>query len=215
MTKEILILNYSKNFKEIKYNGNLILQTANKNGNDSRKKEYRIFKNNLTMKNINNWSSSGLDLEMYNNLSIGHNVYRVSRSKLKNNFSVDFTSENKVKKFFKNLKKKLKKIHNIIYCVGMSKSKQENIQEWKKIFDINFFSFVNTLNSYCDVYKKQSTKFIVVSSIAGSANISGAPITYSIAKNALTKYSIYKSKLLNTNYCNVLKNILQENNLWK
>ncbi len=100
----------------------------------------------------------------------------------------------------------------------MSKSKQENIQEWKKIFDINFFSFVNTLNSYCDVYKKQSTKFIVVSSIAGSANISGAPITYSIAKNALTKYSIYKSKELAKHQItlNVISpgNILQENNLW-
>ena len=48
--------------------------------------------------------SSGLGLEMYNNLSVDYSVYRASRSKLKNNFSVDFTSEDKVKKFFKNLK---------------------------------------------------------------------------------------------------------------
>ena len=68
-----------------------------------------------------------------------------------------------------------------------------------------------------DIYKKKSTKIIVISSIA-SNKITKAPITYSVAKSALNFYARIKAKELAKNKIkiNILLpgNILMENNNW-
>ena len=52
------------------------------------------------------------------------------------------------------------------------------------------------MESYLKIYKYAKTKIIVISSIAGSKIIEGAPITYSVAKSALNFYVRFKSKEL-------------------
>ena len=100
---------------------------------------------------------------------------------------------------FSLIKKKFKKIDLIILCAGKSKKnfkKIENLNSWKDSFENNFYSTTNVLESYLKIYKYAKTKIIVISSIAGSKIIEGAPITYSVAKSALNFYVRFKSKEL-------------------
>ena len=55
----------------------------------------------------------------------------------------------------------------IIYTVGKSSSTDETLENFKKSFDINFFSFVNLVNSYIHVFGYKKIKIIAISSIAG------------------------------------------------
>ena len=53
----------------------------------------------------------------------------------------------------------------------------------------------SSINCYSNFFKEKPVKFIVISSIAGLANIN-APITYSVAKNALNFYCMISAKEL-------------------
>lgn len=152
------------------------------------------------------------------------NVIGISKNKksnfIDNFYACDLSDATKVDFIFKKLKKKFKKIDLIISCAGASKKTykiNENINDWKFAFNNNFFSFVNLLDSYIKTYKKNSTKIIVISSIA-SNKITKAPITYSVAKSALNYYAQIKAKEL-AKYdikINILLpgNILMKNNNW-
>lgn len=138
----------------------------------------------------------------------------------KNTYICDLSNPKTTKVFFKKIKKKNKKIDLIIACAGSSKKTykhQEKIVDWQIAFKDNFFSFTNLLDSYLETYKKQSTKIIVISSIA-SNKITKAPITYSVAKSALNFYAMIKAKELAKNKININillpGNILMENNNW-
>ena len=152
------------------------------------------------------------------------NVIGVSRkskvSSGQNFYACDLSDANKTKNLFLKLKKKFKKIDLIISCAGVSKKtykENENINDWKFAFDNNFYCFTNLLECYLDIYKKKTTKIIVISSIA-SNKITKAPITYSVAKAALNYYAQIKAKELAKNNIriNILLpgNILMENNNW-
>jgi 3-oxoacyl-[acyl-carrier protein] reductase len=138
----------------------------------------------------------------------------------KNTYICDLSNPKTTKAFFKKIKKKNKKIDLIISCAGSSKKTykhKEKITDWHIAFKDNFFSFTNLLDSYLEIYKKKSTKIIVISSIA-SNKITKAPITYSVAKSALNFYATIKAKELAKNKIkiNILLpgNILMENNNW-
>jgi 3-oxoacyl-[acyl-carrier protein] reductase len=152
------------------------------------------------------------------------NVIGISKKKklniLTNSYICDLSSATRVNKLFKKIKKKFKKIDLIISCAGNSKKTYavyESIDDWKSAFNNNFYSFINLIDAYIKIYKKNPTKIIAISSIA-SSKITKAPITYSVAKSALNFYAQIKAKELAKNNIkiNILLpgNILMKNNNW-
>ena len=132
----------------------------------------------------------------------------------------DLSNPAKTKTLFKKLKKKFKKIDFVISCAGVSKKTykiNENMNDWIIAFNNNFYCFTNLLENYLDIYKRKSTKIVVISSIA-SCKVTNAPITYSVAKSALNFYAQTKAKEVAKNdiKINILLpgNILMPNNNW-
>jgi 3-oxoacyl-[acyl-carrier protein] reductase len=146
--------------------------------------------------------SKNLGNLIYKNLSKKFNVINISRTNPKklinNHYSCDLVNKNSVLNIFKKINNKVNKIDSIIFCIGNSKKtykKNETIEDFKFSFDNNFFTFVNLLNAYLQIFNFKKTNIVVISSIAG-VKISNAPITYSIAKSSLIYYCKYKSKEL-------------------
>ncbi len=167
-------------------------------------------------------ASKNLGKFIFDKFGEQNNVLGISRSKVnnKNYFSADLNSLIQTKKIFYQIKKKVKKIDAIIFCVGNSKknyNKSPNTKDFTESFNFNFYPFVNLINSYLNIFKKKPVKFIVISSIAGLVNID-APITYSVAKNALNFYCMILAKEFAKKkiFLNVISpgNILMENNNW-
>jgi len=65
---------------------------------------------------------------------------------------------------------------------------QESRQEWGRVFDKNFFSTTNTVESAWTHLKKSSGSIVCISSICGTNVIDNAPVTYGAAKAALNHY---------------------------
>ena len=107
-------------------------------------------------------------------------------------FQGDVSSEESCKKIKKEIMAKYQTIDVIICNVGSGKSVpagQENITEWKRVFDLNFWSSINTIYSLIDLLEKnKNSSVICISSICGLERIQGAPITYSVAKAALNAF---------------------------
>ena len=167
-------------------------------------------------------ASKNLGKYIFEKFSEQNKVFGISRSKInkKNYFSTDLTSLTQTKKIFNQIKKKIKKIDAIIFCVGNSKRNYKKLpktNDFTQSFNSNFYPFVNLLNCYSNIFKEKPVKFIVISSIAGLANIN-APITYSVAKNALNFYCMISAKELAKKniFLNIISpgNILMENNNW-
>ena len=81
---------------------------------------------------------------------------------------------------------------DILVCnVGSGKSVSpgnENFTEWKKSLSINLLSSTNVVEAATDELKKTKGVVVCISSICGCEIISGAPVTYSVAKAALNAY---------------------------
>jgi 3-oxoacyl-[acyl-carrier protein] reductase len=81
---------------------------------------------------------------------------------------------------------------DIVVCnVGSGSSVppgQETYNEWRRVFDINFFSATNSIEASRSFLKKSQGSIVCISSICGNETIPGAPITYSVAKSALNTY---------------------------
>ena len=159
-----------------------------------------------------------------NFLNENYTVFNLSRNKNKElkkviNFQVDLTKNTLIKKTLIKIKKISNNVDAIIFCVGNSSKayNQENYKNWKKSFDVNFFSATNLIDQYIKIFNFKKTKIILISSIAGIKNIE-APIPYSVAKSALNFYVRLKSKSLARYKINLNVicpgNILQKNNLW-
>ena len=92
-----------------------------------------------------------------------------------------------------------------------------NLENFKKSFESNFFSFVNLINSYSEIFNEKKVKIIVISSIAGLKSID-APVEYSVAKSALIFYAkLISKKLIKKGISiNIISpgNILMKNNNW-
>ncbi len=91
------------------------------------------------------------------------------------------------------------KLDALVCNVGSGKSVppgNENYEEWKKSFDINFFSATNIIEASKSHLAKSKGAIVCISSICGVESISSAPVTYSVAKSALNSYVSAISKPL-------------------
>ena len=86
---------------------------------------------------------------------------------------------------------KLGRLDILICSVGSGKSVApglENTDEWRRVFELNFWSAVNVIDSARSALRKSKGVIICISSICGLEVIPDAPITYSTAKAALNAY---------------------------
>ena len=147
-----------------------------------------MFKKNILVAG----GSKGLGLEIVKEFSKSNNLYVFSRkrrelSKNVNYFSVDLSKEKNTLSALKSIKKKIKKIDLIIFCVGNGKPSAKNElsnQTIMSYLNTNFFTFLNLINIYLKVFNFKKTNIVVISSIAGK-KIINAPVGYSLAKNNL------------------------------
>jgi NAD(P)-dependent dehydrogenase (short-subunit alcohol dehydrogenase family) len=65
---------------------------------------------------------------------------------------------------------------------------KETIGEWKRVFDVNFWSAVNVIDAAVPELEKAKGSIVCISSICGVEVIPGAPVTYSVAKAALNAF---------------------------
>ena len=87
-------------------------------------------------------------------------------------------------------KKKFGKIDILICNVGNGQSAPpgfENIDDYKKMLDINFFTAINMIYASIDELSRTKGAIVCISSIAG-IEVTGAPITYSVSKAALNSF---------------------------
>lgn len=165
-------------------------------------------------------SSKNLGKYLANNFKKNSKVYSLSSSLKPNNndiFNTDITKEHSLEKTFKEIKKKINSLDGIIFTVGNSTPTKGSLNDYKNSFNINFFSFVNLIETYLKVFKNKKIKIIVISSIAGVKTIN-APTEYSVSKSALIYYSkIISKKLINKGVSiNIISpgNILIKDNNW-
>ena len=109
----------------------------------------------------------------------------------------DLTNLNDTKKLIKKFKKKYNRLDILVCNVGSGKSlkKKPDIEEWNRLFKLNFWSTVNVINSAETLLVKSKSSIICVSSICGLEHVPGAPIPYSVAKSALNSYVLNQSKM--------------------
>lgn len=82
------------------------------------------------------------------------------------------------------------KIDVLVCNVGSGSSVKpgdENLEEWKRVFDKNFFATTNMIEAASDSLATTHGSIVCISSIAG-IEVTGAPLTYSAAKSALNSY---------------------------
>lgn len=106
--------------------------------------------------------------------------------------NADLTDDLNIKKALDDIESSEKRLDLVIANIGSGKSISGwdvDIEEYKKVFDINFFSSVSLATNSIKVMKKNTKGHIIfISSIAGCESL-GAPITYSAAKTALLSFS--------------------------
>ena len=94
---------------------------------------------------------------------------------------------------------------------------KESLQDWKKMFDINFFSTTNLIES-CKIELSKTTGSIVCTSSIAGIDITAAPLTYSVAKSSLNMYvkGISRSLALQGIRINAVApgNILFKDSVW-
>lgn len=173
-------------------------------------------------------SSKGIGLAIAEKFdSYGVKVLLNSRHKIKKkliknfikkpeHFKFDVTSTKSLENGLKKIKKKYKKIDYLICNVGFSRSLKKNqfkIDEWKKIFDKNFFSTLETIFLFKKYFNNNSSKkkIICISSISGMY-VSAAPTTYAIAKSALNNFVKHASKSLTKE--NIILNCVAPGNVY-
>jgi len=81
---------------------------------------------------------------------------------------------------------------NLLICnVGSGSSVppgSENFDEWGRVFNLNFRSATNIIESAKTALAETQGAIVCISSICGSEVVDNAPLTYSVAKAALNAY---------------------------
>jgi 3-oxoacyl-[acyl-carrier protein] reductase len=178
-------------------------------------------------------STKGIGYEVANSFIKENNLHVIinARSfkkkfteKFKNHQNISFvkadvSKTSSIKKVLKHLTKKKLNLKYLICNVGNSKSKKngyENISEYYKMFNDNFFSSIKLI--YGLKNKLKSGKIICVSSIAAKGIIN-SPIAYSVAKAALNSFVINFAKNFKKNkifICAILPgHTLHNTSVWK
>ena len=169
-------------------------------------------------------SSRGLGFYIANNLlKEGHQVVLNGRRKFKrkNYIGGDFSKPKSSKKIIEKSFKILKGLDVLICNIGESKSSlpnKETYEEWKKMFDQNFYTAINAIEASKKYLIKSKGSIICISSICGNELIKGAPITYSVSKAALNFYAKSISHYLGQQgvKINVISpgNLMFKNSVW-
>ena len=103
----------------------------------------------------------------------------------------DFTQVKSVIALIESIQNQWAGIDIVVCNVGNGSSippGQETYDEWQRVFGINFFSATNLIEASRTLLEKSGGSIVCISSICGSETISGAPVTYSVAKSALNTY---------------------------
>lgn len=161
---------------------------------------------NLNLKNkkaLITGSSRGIGYAIAKKLSLeGCKVALNSRNKIElekacknvpNSIAIcgDVTQEKDSKFIIQEFIKQLGAIDILICNVGSGNSVKpgdENLQEWKRVFEINLWSTTNMVESSKNYLIKTKGCIICISSICGIETIENTPLTYSAAKAALNSY---------------------------
>ncbi len=152
----------------------------------------------MTRRNLIIGGSNGVGKEIYNSLSEKEETIIIDKIdpdfRTNNNFfKVDITNHDELKKLSINLNKKNCRFDVIFICYGAHHTKPiHNIsnEEFKNIFEINFFSTINLVKVLQELINKDS-KIFYISSIAACTPIPYSS-TYSSSKAALEAYVFSK-----------------------
>jgi 3-oxoacyl-[acyl-carrier protein] reductase len=124
------------------------------------------------------------------------------KAKNKNQLSfvtADVLTPSGVAALAKNVSKIFQNKLDVLVCnVGSGKSVapgMEKNEDWKKSFEINFFSTTNVIEEFKKTMTPNTGNIICISSICG-LEVYGAPLTYSAAKAALNSYVVGLSRVL-------------------
>ena len=161
------------------------------------------------------FDSNGIKVLLNSRHSIGKNLTKEFTNKPEH-YKFDVSSSKSIENGLKKIKKKYKKIDYLICNVGFSsspKKKQFEIEEWKLIFNRNFFSTLDTIFSFRKIFNKSSErkKIICISSVSGMY-VSAAPTTYAVAKSALNNFVKHASKSLTKE--NIILNCVAPGNVF-
>ena len=156
-------------------------------------------------------STSGIGFEIAKKLSSegckviinGRNLKRLKKSQslLKNVdiYCADLSKEKEIKNATNFIKKKYKKLDYLVCNLGNGKkisSMPFDIKEWKKLFDINFWSSLNLIFNSQKMLKVSKGNILCISSICGKEYIKGAPVAYSVAKSGINNFVKFQSDIL-------------------
>ncbi len=99
----------------------------------------------------------------------------------------DLTTESGLKEALSFVEQNGGSLDLLVTNIGSGKTSQEvvvELAEWKRVFDINFFSAVGAINTFLPLLEKSKGQVVCISSIAGIEKISVA-LSYSVAKAAV------------------------------
>jgi 3-oxoacyl-[acyl-carrier protein] reductase len=102
-------------------------------------------------------------------------------------FVGDLTTESGLKSALQFLNASAASIDVLVTNIGSGKTPNEvtvELPEWKRVFEINFFSAVAAINTFLPALEKSKGQIICISSVAGVEKLN-IPVTYSVAKAAL------------------------------
>ncbi|NQY24978.1 MAG: SDR family oxidoreductase [Campylobacteraceae bacterium] len=103
----------------------------------------------------------------------------------------DMTNEKEIEKSLNKIAQKEGRLDLIVANLGSGKSisgYDVNINEYKRVFDINLFSSICLATKSIEFLKQTNGNIIFISSIAGCEYL-GAPLPYTLAKTALLSFS--------------------------
>jgi 3-oxoacyl-[acyl-carrier protein] reductase len=126
----------------------------------------------------------------------GRNVESLQKSAKELNGEVkivagDLTDETNIKEAIDKIAKDEGRLDLVVANIGSGKSIPGwniDMSEYKRVFDINFFSAVCLATCSLEVMQKSGGHIIFISSIAGCESL-GAPIAYGSAKTALLAFA--------------------------
>ena len=134
--------------------------------------------------------------------------------------SADVSSLEDCSKITTYIQKKYKKIDILVCNVGSGSSVppgNENYSEWLRMFNSNFYSSVNLIEALSKIISNNGS-ILCISSIC-ALKVTGAPVTYSVAKSALNAFvkniaPFFAKRDIRINAI-ALGNILHNNSVWK